>query len=1139
MTDLDLAAVSLVDNQIIEASAGTGKTYTITNLYLRLILGRGRPALAINEILILTFTIAATDELKARVAERIRQARHAFRTGEGDDFLVDLVSGSEDRDRETKLLAAADQLMDEASIFTIHGFCARVLAEQAFESGVLFEQDMSAERDQILLQAAEDYFRTEILTLPAGLRGAALSIWSTPAVLARKIRPYLFRDQLTLYPEDISQFDGFKLEETALSAMRLWVSEKVAAAITDRLPGNRTPAKRLNVMNAFCRAGVPDLKTDLWQVYGQENLEKSLGNDIPEFEALALIEDVHSQMSLLTGWLWYEAIQEVKRLLVQSKDRWNQFTIDDLLTQTAGAVTREGSNLPATLAERWPVAMIDEFQDTDSVQYDIFRSIYQTPGQSGQQTLLMIGDPKQAIYQFRGADVFTYINARRQTGLIQSLSTNWRSRPALVEATNQLFGKPGIFGNDKDMPFKEVGAAAPNAKKRITIDGATATPYQFFCAGDGDQVLNINPALDYSMAFAAEEIIRLLASAQIDDKPVNAGQMAILVRSRRDAIAAEAALHKRGIKSVYLTLESVFLQDTAYDLKLLLDAIAEPTSDRAIRAALATRLMQSSAAEIDALNYDVTMQQAVLSEFREYHALWLEKNIAPMLNSLIVRRELAEKWLVQPEGERQITNLRHLTELLQQRAMATPGMFQLIKWFEREQREAETVDSEERQLRLESDDNLVKIVTMHAAKGLEYDIVMVPMSVFGARNNKSEPALFHEVTTEKYHAALELGSDRINRNTSTQEAQDEDMRLLYVALTRARYRCYLGLSRTSDFARSAIARLLGLDKLEKDDSLIAQLQQQQPSILPVDLFEIVKTGNDIARSQLPGTSNIASLSAPPARPYVNDQWRVHSYTGVTARLVENHQPAVVTGFADDEQTTIDADNRAASRFSMTRGPRAGVTLHSMMEDIDFQDTSTHEPVCQRTLKRLGLEQDWQPVLTDWLSDILTTPLGDHALADISNSDRLDEMEFHFPLDSAPALLKVLGTAGYVESAETEVKLEGVMTGLIDLLYRHESRYYIVDYKSNFLGYSFEHYSAENLEAAMREHNYFLQMVIYTVAINRMLKTRIADYDYEKHFGGVRYLFLRGMDGSTTSGVFSHRPDANTIANIDGLLAGAP
>jgi len=1134
--------LALTGQQLIEASAGTGKTYTISNLCIRLLLGRDVPwhrPLAISEILILTFTIAATDELKQRIAGRIREAREAFRTGNpGEDpFLEELLNSSDDTSRDLKLLAAAGQMMDEASIFTIHGFCARVLGEQAFESGALFNLQMNAERDHLLKAASEDVFRNRVLSLPAEIRDHAMTIWPNPERLADRLKGFLFRGELDFLPP-YSELDTEQLVNDALAAKKTWLEQQPETFLRGSdLRGNSKPINRLQQMHDFCSEPGPGLSHELWQIYNTDSLEYSTKKNcsVPEHPVLDLIDRVSSGVEQLTANLWHELYREVGTTMAMIKEETNQLTVDDLLTSLAEAVNRDNARLADTIRARWPVAMIDEFQDTDDIQNSIFSRAYVTERPTDDTTvMLMIGDPKQAIYNFRGADIYTYINARRTASAVTTLDANWRSTPEMVKATNYLFNKPDIFGNDEDIPFQEVTAARDGMAMKH--GDTTVLPYRVLVADDGGATTgNLVPITERLMSAAAEETVKLLTDDEftIDGEPVSAGQIAFLVRSRAHAVAAQRALRERNIQSVYLTLESVFLQDTAADLKLVLEAILEPTSERAIRAALGTRLMLCSASDIERLTRDVEYQQQVLAEFRDYHELWLEQDIAPMLNALATRRQLAEKWLQLPDGDRQITNLRHLTEVLQQRAAVTPGMFQLLKWFSQEQRDAETVSNEERQLRLESDDNLVKIVTMHAAKGLEYDIVMIPMPVFNPVPKKPyTPVMYHEESNGHFSSVIDLVPDELSEKRQETEESEEEMRLLYVTLTRARYHCLFGLPGVSRLPKSAIGHLTGLTDLDKTDNL----ELRARNALPDTFFDIQVAHPGNRRFDQTGKQP-GSLASPPDCPHLDDQWRIHSYTGVSSRLAATRELQAVSGFADDDTSE---DKGSSTELKLTRhtfpsSARVGVVLHSLMEHIDFTQ-SDQQAACLRTCQRLGLDEAWLPVLEKWLDDILETPLGATRLREVTWEDRLDEMEFHFPLATSGNLIEFLQDAGYINPTRLEsLNLQGMMTGMIDLLYRHEGRYFIVDYKSNHLGPDFSSYQPDKVAEAMSHHQYRLQYLIYTVAVHRMLSRTLPNYDYEQHIGGVYYLFLRGMKPDGETGIYQDKPSLEHVETMNGLL----
>ncbi len=1152
MTELSAAVFPLTGNQLIEASAGTGKTHTITNLYIRLLLGHGRSApLAVSNILVLTFTIAATEELKYRIRQRIVQARRIFSdtADQNDDFLAELKTNSKDPDRDLKLLIAATQLMDDAAIFTIHGFCARVLGELSFETGVLFDQRLDADRDALLRTAAEDCFREYILGLPDLERQLALDIWSNPQQLAQKVRPFLFRSELKLEPavRDVTS-ELSALQQKITTVKRLWINDNLPEIIEQAgFRRDRKVYTRIKLMTEFCQSPDVDLGSELWTVYNAESLRRALKKDgsAPDHRAFSLINEIWASTDIvdqLSVNLWHGVIESLRLGISTLKARTGELTLDDLLVQLHGTL-EQSDTLARDLSLRWPVAMVDEFQDTDDLQYGIFDRMHRSRASDEDTCLLFIGDPKQAIYQFRDADIYTYINAREQADSPFSLSVNWRATRPMVDAINHLFARPGVFGDDT-INYEANSTSEKAEGMTVSVDGAPVEPcHVSFINPNAD--LTQARARELGMGHAAEQVVQLLGpngqgAAIIDNQSVGGGQIAVLVRDRYDARAVRRALNARGVRSVYVTQDSVLLQDTAEDLRLILEAVIDPANDRAIKAALATTLLNCSAQEVNDINAQVLKSQLVLTEFQRYQQLWATRGVASMIEALIVQRRIAHRWLHQPGGERQLTNLRHLSELLQQRSATAPGMHRLLKWFTRERAALSSAAADDRQLRLESDENLVKIVTIHAAKGLEFDIVMVPMAGFASSKRNSGPVLYHRKDGGDYTTHLNLIPDSDLKAAALQESYEEDMRLLYVAVTRSRYLCYLGVPNATALGHSAIGRLFGLN--HKENRSAAYLRET----LPEHLFRIVEiTGTGLTRRD--DSLDASTLRAPPALPVIDDRWRIHSYTGVSRRLrkLEDTGSFAVAGYGDDDDRRATATAQQYTRFTFPRGPGVGIALHSLLEDIDFSASEDEiRTSCERHLPHMGVtaqQERWLDVLTTWIAEVLQSPLpgvdGTFALADIPREDRLNELEFHFPVALSDVFLNHLKGQGYLQTVLSDqlLDLTGMMTGLIDLVARVNGRYYLIDYKSNHLGDDYERYSSAALAQAVEAHNYDLQYFIYCIALHRFLEARLADYDYDRSFGGVMYLFLRGMHGDATTGVFTDSPPRSLIAHLNALL----
>ena len=1166
-------SISLTGQQLLESSAGTGKTYTITHLYLRLLLGRGRPEakpLKVQEILVLTFTIAATQELKDRIRTLIATARNAFQAGQSEDpDLQNLMQESDDLRRDQLLLTDAIQWLDDAAIHTIHGFCARMLAENSFQAGILFDQDLDADKAALLNLAVEDIYRRDILTLPTLERAIALRVWPDPKRLRKSLEPLLYRHNLLLLPEAKPAATlPVSLTEKMLSAKRLWLKEDLSTLLrSSGVKKNLSAYRSLDKMDYFCGDHEDlDPESKLWTYWAQQNLAAAMkkGLPVPVHPCLDLLTDIQAELSnldVIKVRLWHQILQAVRDHLEHHKTSSAQLTVDDLLIQMQTA-TRLNPRWCEQLSRDFPAILVDEFQDTDDIQYEVFRNIHRS---REDHLLLLIGDPKQAIYQFRGADVYTYILAKRESDDQYNLNTNYRSSSLLVETINHLFDQPDIFGNQHDIAFSRSIASDTAQQKNLTINDQTILPLEIYIPHDPDRPLLQAQGLDLSMAYAAEKICHILNFEEnhqmlIDGKSIQAGQIALLTRSRREARAARQALAERRIASVFLTQDSVLLEQTAADLILLLQGIITPLQERHLLSAMSCQLIQSSMLQIQGYREDQHQQTSIMLEFQQYQAIWKQQGIAAMIHELIRQRQLAEIWLGEPEGERQLTNLRHLAEILQLQALESDGMQPLLNWFIKARHAELDRPADNRQLRLESDENLVKIVTMHGAKGLEYDIVVVPIGSFSSqtRQNSNYPALFHQEDEQgRIQVCAELGQNDAHRKAAIQESREEDMRLLYVALTRAKSRCLIGLPIVRGFQNTAMARLLGLSQAKLDAE---QVQQHLENSL--EGMATVKKVQSVARSQLIQSQPRSAVIPPKPMPLIQDQWQIHSYTGIT-RTLEHRQGnrELPQGFNDDDPPTASPlyqsqsdlsrqngevftsqgpDNDGYNRFNFDRGPRIGVALHSLLEKINFQASpEALNRACQQLLQQLDLKPDqWLKPTLVWLQDMLATPLSNSAfsLQDIADFDRLDELEFHFPVSSGQALISVCQHHGYLQGYHAEtLALEGMMTGKIDLICRYKGQYYIIDYKSNFLGYRQTDYAETALSNSILQHQYDLQYLIYSVALKKFLSSRLPGKDFETLYGGIYYLFLRGMNGKPGSGVFTDRPSMALLRALELVL----
>ena len=1137
--DVVLDGISLV-----EAGAGTGKTWTITALVLRLLLEQ---QLEIGQILVVTYTRAATGELRGRIRNRLMQALVAFEAGTTDDENLQALLARHAPAQAAARLRLAIESFDEAAIFTIHSFCQRALTETAFAAGQPFERELLADQQDLLAGVARDVWRKTLATASESWARWLLGELGGPDGLVRRVRSHLGRiDAQTLAPDAGDRQAAERALAAAFAAARtLWQSDaaKICAwlAAAKLNQGVYAPQKmqpRIDLLGQiFAGASTPFPLPEAMTFFGLAKIsEKSTKASPPAEHAffgavdalLLAAERLDAAYETDTRRLLHDFLLTARAELAARKRRSGQMAYDDLLADLAHALQgASGAALAGALRNRYRAALIDEFQDTDPLQLEIFFGIF---GQQG-HPLVFVGDPKQAIYGFRGADVFAYLRARQQADTGYALLENRRSDAPLLTAVNALFARPRPFLID-GLSF-EPARPAPMARASCRIDDDTGNAAALTLwtltqpAGEGRLTKELAQPLVASAV--AADIARLLAlaatgRAQLGTRALAGGDIAVLVRKHQQGEVVKQALARRGIASVTLGGGSVWLSDEAEEVERVLLAVAAPAREGLVRAALATVLLGGDAAQLAAWAADERAWSERLNRFHDDLLLYRERGFMALWRRLLRREGVVARILARPDGERRMTNYRHLAELLQ--AAEHAGALDIEGLARHIVNARAGNETEEAQLRLESDAQLVRIVTIHAAKGLQYPIVYCPFLWDGPSfDAKRWPVFAHA----ENNACLDFGSAEIDalRHQADREDAAEELRLAYVALTRAQHRCIVAWGKVNQCERSPLAWLLFAprtpaagetddpraqlaDKLGRLDE--AALQAEIVALaaglkgalavvpLPVDGAPVV-TAPTVAAPELEARPFVGTIRAP---------WRVSSFSSLAARLGNEaaaDRDAVVPTVANLPAFAVPPAPTFSSIHVFPRGTRAGSCLHALFERIDFQAAAAVGPVAAAVLAEFAYPPEWRPVLERLVADVVAMPLNAAGLclAQVARGERLIELEFTYPLGSPAA------QAGY-------------MKGFIDLVFRHEGRWYIVDYKSNWLGEQAADYTPERLAEVMRAHRYDLQLGIYAAALKRALLLREPDLDWITSFGGVFYLFLRGMGPGSQAGVFFTRPD---------------
>jgi exodeoxyribonuclease V beta subunit len=1169
MSPFDIATVSLEPGvTLIEASAGTGKTYSITGLILRLMLEKH---LAIRDILAVTFTEAATQELRDRVRRRLQAALEELRRGVSVDPIINAFLRKGNVSSGVRELDVALQSFDEAQIFTIHGFCQRMLNDYAFESGARFDTALVADPKPLFQEIALDFWRLRFYGAKPLLPTLAMAWEKSPddwVELLERTRRH--PDLVILPPAETKSCEELLHEiELAFAAVKKeWNSHHAEIEKLLREHSGLSRAK-----DKFSPDRVREIVARATEACEQFDFAapESIGvfSEICS-EAIAAgtkptsTAPVHSFFTLSTEFchsvsaLFHQLTREFLAFadieLPKRKARTNTVTYDDLITGLRDALRqKDGKALARAIGEKYSTALIDEFQDTDPAQYEIFRTIFR----SGDHRLFFIGDPKQAIYGFRGADVFTYFEAARIADRKFTLTTNWRSEAPLLTAINGLFSQtkePFIFPQIK---YHEVRAPAKPMVDYLTSAGniaAAAVNFRLIDAPEGQGRITqerLTELVSYSLSMDIAALHE--AGASLGNRLLRYSDMAVLVRKHSQAEKIQGVLREKGIRSIVQSEQNVFASPEARELQQFLQGVIDPRRDALLKAALATTLIGFDAQKLFALDRNDAERQAWLDRFSDWRQRWNNGCFTAMFRHLLVSQQVRARLVHLPAGERGLTNFLHLAELLHE-AESTRGLTPdaVCAWL-REQRESDRVSEDRFQLRLESDEDAVQIVTIHKCKGLEYPIVFCPFLWLPAESPNRKELQFHDRDDPLQRLTLDLrgksGGEEKHREWQSEEVKAEELRLLYVAVTRAMNRCYIYLP-DQKTEKSPLEQLF---QLANNAKLVDEVVSFAGS-LDGSVAAASSRRDALPRVQGHGEETLASatLKSWPFTGKISRVAMTASFSGLNAMATEldevdsrasHSEAATGVGVIDTERDSSDL-----SIFTFDRGRRTGDFFHDVLEQVDFQNVEGFSELIEQKLWTYGFPQTLhRPAINQIVRQLMEVQLEPGmSLRDVPKIERLSEVEFSYPLTQltpaslAKAIRKCTNVPGDVRKRMGNLQfdpVEGFMRGYIDLLFRFKERYYLVDWKSNWLGSNSSDYGPEGMERAMMEHNYYLQYHLYTLAADLFLERRLPGYDYETHFGGVYYIFLRGIDPHDPSrGVFRNRPAVKTVKALRDLVS---
>jgi exodeoxyribonuclease V beta subunit len=1190
---LDWHRMPLDGRILIEASAGTGKTWNIGLIYLRLLLER---ELRVEQILVTTFTDAAAQELRERLRQRLIEAERLLEslssTSETADnalesYLRKLCLDADSTRHALRRIQLARSDLDRAPVSTIHALCQRIQRDYPLESGAAFANDKLFDEQQLQRECVEDFWRRRYLTGEVDPREAELLLKDGPEGLLRDLGGLANNADAQIMAGGLAELErqvaALHTEATIAELQRLSDDKSLYG------PRKSALANRFNKIATALQAGgdaeaalqgILDAAFEPDKVIEQESAA-SAGtlNAHPLLKALQTLRPLLQLRGLFTrGAVLAEAAQACREEMPRRARQRHVLTFSMLIDAVYQRLCGEqaDSALADRLFEAFPVALIDEFQDTDQRQFAIFDRIYRERG-----TLVMIGDPKQAIYSFRGGDIAAYLRASAQASHRFSLATNHRSSRALVEAMNAWYGHTeGGFGHSQ-IRYQQVVPAGRADETPCTINNEPVAqplvihPFRGNAMGtDGKPLKALGELEALALDDCANRIAELLNDPQqrIGGHHVTPGDIAVLLSTNKQIVALRTRLIARSVPCVGSGRGNIFAGEVARELELILYAVLHPDDDQAVRGALATRLLGVTLAQFSAWQTQPAAFEPELERFETWRVLVRTRGVLALIDALLAARATA--LLALPEGERVLTDLRHVGELLAAEEGSRQGLDGLYAWLVEMRQEGGDGDAEaadERQLRIESDARRVQLLTIHASKGLEFPIVFLPLAWrTGKRDGAYAPKLlrYHDDAGQR---CVDLGSVAFveHRGQHFREELEERLRLLYVALTRAVHAVHVyWVDRDVPFHDDEHAwECAAVDLLIEQAQQKLKLAEGESSL---DAMTEALGGMRLSapfsdafiRYQAPAEApspRATQAPLPRSRPF---QW-LHSFSGLTryaaaAVVIGDGGSADETGveeFVTSAAASVETaeDSRLLALYSL-RGPRFGDAVHHVLElakpglvwpdqrqllqnQLTAQAIKANSVAPDEALERVGrlIDRVRQADLGDGLR-----------LLDIPADRRIVEFEFQFPVRQVPlARLRQLciahGQGDVVPASLDATTLNGMLTGFADLIIEWDGRFHVLDYKTNWLGARLHDYQGSSLDAAMAEHHYPLQALLYTVALHRYLRQRLDGYKAEHQLGDSWYLFVRALglepDLRPHPGVWRYRWPAALIEALDDAFAG--
>ena len=1202
---------------LIEASAGTGKTFTLSSLMVRIFLEKYLP----NQVIATTFTRAAAAELKTRIRLRVQgiyrdlqdyhgltEAQILKQAEQLDDPLLQQIL----RRFSTQIGYASERLklvldqLDELFVGTLDSFSQKLLREFAFESGKIESAQITDDAKRYTRQLIHDVLRQWIQMQPqividglyhvgalksvdafvdvvesalnfssAHFQHDALPVLDFNTLMADQQRAQqLNLDDLSIYYATDGEYSSF-IHGTSFRQSAFF--DLFDRHIPDFLHALQSE-QPLQVFDAHV-ATARETVFKFLEKFEQGKIFKKCPVEVSDrfyqhadlqrlIEVITHVQQLQNQLQQLHGDLKAYICLEVKQRLPQLLQEKGETTFSQQIRSLAEALKGEqGQRFAMFVQARYPLILVDEFQDTNQDQDDMLASIWRHPQRYHKGCMIMVGDRKQAIYGFRGGDMLTFLNAyqdiKAKQGREYKLSFNHRSVNALVDVVDHLFQQQPDFG--EQVIYDPIKAGSREHPALVDQGQNNHAPLRWLMLQDKNK----------EAEQVAWKIRALLNQSQQGDLYLQGNErtslieddIAVLSKNHKGLDDVQSALEFLGIRVNRPSRRSVFDHPIAQDVGALLTAILHPYDEAKVKRALLSRLIGFNLKQLSALQQSTEGLSRYISYLDDIRELWLQQGFLAAWQCCMSQFSVWQTLVAQysKEHEREVVNLRHLTEILSQHSEQYQGAQNLYHWYLKQLQSPSERDWElERKL---SSDAGIQLMTIHQSKGLEFKIVFLlgadkpfkdqnkslnfsTMDIVNADNGHSKAQRVVAIADQQRLSPLAIQQHE-------QRNQAEQHRLWYVALTRASHRVYAMMQDQQQKSRDALAfwkyQVGSFEHPESIDEAV--LTECPPRLKP---------------KQAVTADKLVAQLLPEQRFYARGKT---SFSYLAQHLKSGHmlKDRLVAGDLPIQQAEDEMDHKEIISSNMTqpigwiqqnfpKGTVAGNFLHEIFEHLDFQDQQDWLTEIRRRFKNdyvslweqlyavyqqdFPTQKDNEAILyqwlADWLQQVLHTPLHQgFQLQQLQAGQFLSECPFYLSLSDRVLAMRRIQQLFVEYQIEMPDFLDAYsaryLNGSIDLMYFDGTRFHIADYKSNYLGNDLSDYSTQSIQQNMRQSSYWLQAALYLVALHRYLKVKLQNYQIEQHLGGATYLYLRGMNAQPQQGYLYWQPEPEFILRLDAIL----